>query len=519
MGRTRSVFAVQKFVTTAYILLLPSLSWGYAVNDGVLPTTTNVNVRSGAATSNSILYTVSPGDSGLIVSGPTVAGGYTWWYINWASHPTQNGWTADANLTLNSPAPVTVFTDYYNYDWHIRAWSNSAVSLSTSNYRVETGRVQNASLEVGISAAYARLYIETTAGFSTSGSLNGTLQSLHLSVQNVNVDGRELYVGLSNTSGTVIHYVPAWNYVPGGSLNQGTWYDLVIPIADLQATNMVVTGVVVEQEVPGTFRADEISFSTTYGSTYWNPSTITGVNATCNNITIAVGQSTQCAASVSGTGSYSSAVTWGASSGSMMSSGLYTAPSTVPNPATISVAATSYQDPTKTGFASITITNTSISQADSTPYAEGLGAGWSLAQRPNIYPNLYSADAYIGTYAMQTVIAATPWGRTQLLTQPNYKFNTSGNNYLAFAVNVGGYDTRNLYVGLFDASKNIIHYVMVSSYLPGQKFVSYQWQVVNIPLADLVAVGVDTYGIEIQSDDALTFSVDNLKFSAAGGCN
>jgi hypothetical protein len=57
------------------------------------------------------------------------------------------------------------------------------------------------------------------------------------------------------------------------------------------------------------------------------------------------------------------AVTWsvsgsgcsGASCGSIDGSGLYTAPATVPNPATVTVTATSQQDTTKSGNATVTV--------------------------------------------------------------------------------------------------------------------------------------------------------------------
>src|ERR1035437_7752689 len=58
--------------------------------------------------------------------------------------------------------------------------------------------------------------------------------------------------------------------------------------------------------------------------------TITSVNVTYNPTSVQTGSTSQCTATVSGTGSYSSAVTWSAISGKVSSSGLYTAPGTVP---------------------------------------------------------------------------------------------------------------------------------------------------------------------------------------------
>ncbi len=89
------------------------------------------------------------------------------------------------------------------------------------------------------------------------------------------------------------------------------------------------------------------------------PPTITSVSASCNPTSVAAGQTvvtSQCTASVVGTGSYSSAVTWSAKYGTITSAGVYTAPATVPASGMDTVTATSTEDPTKSGPANITIT-------------------------------------------------------------------------------------------------------------------------------------------------------------------
>ena len=73
--------------------------------------------------------------------------------------------------------------------------------------------------------------------------------------------------------------------------------------------------------------------------------------------TVTIGDSQQFTATV--TGSANVDVTWsisgGGANGSITPDGLYTAPFTVPNPAQISVIATSHADPTKSATATITI--------------------------------------------------------------------------------------------------------------------------------------------------------------------
>jgi phosphatidylinositol-3-phosphatase len=82
------------------------------------------------------------------------------------------------------------------------------------------------------------------------------------------------------------------------------------------------------------------------------PTTITSVVLTCSPATVNAGGTSQCTAAVQGTGSYSSAVTWSASGGTINSSGLLTAPSTA---GSITVTATSIQDTAQSGEATITV--------------------------------------------------------------------------------------------------------------------------------------------------------------------
>ena len=81
-------------------------------------------------------------------------------------------------------------------------------------------------------------------------------------------------------------------------------------------------------------------------------SSITSLAVTCNPSTIGENATSQCSAKVQGTGSFSSAVTWSSSAGTINTSGLFTAPATA---GTATVTATSTQDKTKSGTASVTV--------------------------------------------------------------------------------------------------------------------------------------------------------------------
>src|SRR5271166_4354113 len=84
--------------------------------------------------------------------------------------------------------------------------------------------------------------------------------------------------------------------------------------------------------------------------------TITLVGASCSPTSIMSLQTTQCTASVSGTGSFSSTVLWTASGGGTITAagGLFTA-TTVPFTTQVTITATSTQDSTKSGSTTITV--------------------------------------------------------------------------------------------------------------------------------------------------------------------
>ena len=103
------------------------------------------------------------------------------------------------------------------------------------------------------------------------------------------------------------------------------------------------------------------------------PPTITSVAASCVPSSVQTGQTSQCSATVTGTGNYSSAVTWSAGGvgggnstiGTISTAGLYTAPSVVPATNPIAVSATSTANATMTGSASVTVVAASLPQISS----------------------------------------------------------------------------------------------------------------------------------------------------------
>ena len=87
---------------------------------------------------------------------------------------------------------------------------------------------------------------------------------------------------------------------------------------------------------------------------------ISSVTVSCVSTSVQTGQTSQCSAKVNGTGSFSQSVNWSAASGTITSSGLYTAPASMPASGSDTIKATSTQNSTKYGTANISIATAAI---------------------------------------------------------------------------------------------------------------------------------------------------------------
>src|ERR1700732_4647821 len=87
---------------------------------------------------------------------------------------------------------------------------------------------------------------------------------------------------------------------------------------------------------------------------------VISVSVAPSGVNLVVGTTQQMTATVAQT--FNTAVTWsiagGSANGTISSTGLYTAPATVPAPAQVTITATSQKDPSKSGTATLTITTT-----------------------------------------------------------------------------------------------------------------------------------------------------------------
>lgn len=143
------------------------------------------------------------------------------------------------------------------------------------------------------------------------------------------------------------------------------------------------------------------------GGTSNNP-TITSVTASCTPTSVVEGGSSTCSAVVTGTGNYGSGVSWTASAGTITSAGAFTAPNTAE---TVTVTATSTEDPTKSGTASITVTAPTITSVAVTCSPASVVEGGSATCSANVkgagsYSSSVSWSASAGSITSAGVFTA-----------------------------------------------------------------------------------------------------------------
>jgi hypothetical protein len=146
---------------------------------------------------------------------------------------------------------------------------------------------------------------------------------------------------------------------------------------------------------------------------------VVSVSVTPTGVDVVVGTTQQMTATVLDT--FNTAVTWslaGGNSGTISSTGLYTAPATVPTPAQITVTAVSKKDPTKSGSATLTIT--------------------TAAGPPNITVAVSPATASVANFGTQQFLATvTGSANTAVTWQVNGA--TGGSQTIGFISSTGFY--------------------------------------------------------------------------------
>jgi hypothetical protein len=149
-------------------------------------------------------------------------------------------------------------------------------------------------------------------------------------------------------------------------------------------------------------------------------STVTSVAIACSPATVDVSGSVTCAATVSGTGSYSSVVSWTASAGTISSNGVLTAPAAA---GSVSVTATSTEDSAVAGSATVTvqaaaptITSVAVTCAPATVALGGTSQCTAAVKGTGSYSSAVNWTATAGKISASGVLTAPAAAGTVTVT-------------------------------------------------------------------------------------------------------
>lgn len=246
--------------------------------------------------------------------------------------------------------------------------------------------------------------------------------------------------------------------------------------------------------------------------------TITSISVSCNPTTVPQGQTSQCTATVHGTGSFDPTVTWAASLGTVASSGndtgTYTAPSN--SAGTDTVTATSTEDKTRSGSTGLKVV---LAPPSAAFQISGPGGGdiLSVAQDPSSPMTLYASTYPWGIYrssdggaSWQNFGSNVPSGvEAEFIDQTRVSAKT-GTVYVGFMAGTGAAG-RQVYKTA-DSGKSWTELSTLPS--PSSNLVS---QMVLDPLADGTIYVVDTMNALYKSEDGgSTWSTESLPATCAG---
>ena len=175
--------------------------------------------------------------------------------------------------------------------------------------------------------------------------------------------------------------------------NAGTTVTLTAPSNSSSSTFSSWTGCTTASTVTCTVGMNANAIVTANFTTSTGPS-ITSVTVTPNPATATIGTQVQFTATVAGTGSFSTGVTWSLagpsgsslSPGTLSTTGLYTTP--YPAPATVTITANSTEDSTKSGSVTVTLSPPAVASGPALTVDAG-------TQTHAISPNIYGMNAYL----------------------------------------------------------------------------------------------------------------------------
>ena len=244
---------------------------------------------------------------------------------------------------------------------------SSAVTWSVSP--TSMGSVSGSGVFTPASAGSATITATSTQDSTKSGSTpvavaNPTPTIISLSPTSVTAGTASQTLTINGTG-----FVSSSTVTYNGVAHTATFVSPTRLTISLSVSDQATAGtyaVVVTNPSPGGGASNSVSFTV-------NPApTITSVTASCSTVSVPTGQTSQCTATVTGTGNFNSTVNWAVNGisggnstiGTIGPTGLYTAPITVPTSFTENITATSVSDSTKAATVPVIVAGTiaSVSQ-------------------------------------------------------------------------------------------------------------------------------------------------------------
>ena len=269
---------------------------------------------------------------------------------------------------------------------------NSSVAWQATQGSISTAGVYTApaSVPTGTTATVTATSIQYATQTATA-TINLTAPASSITSVAVSCAAGTLTVGGTTTCTAAVQGTGSFSSAVTWSASAGTITASGNFTAPASGTSVTITA---------TSQQDTTKSSSTTITLTPAASTITSVAATCAASSLTVGGTTTCTAAVQGTGSFSSAVTWSASAGTITASGNFTAPA---SGTSVTITATSQQDITKYGAFSITLTASTTLQLSTptiTPARTTATISWTTSIPTNSGVDYGTTNSYGST---------TPW--------------------------------------------------------------------------------------------------------------
>ncbi|HEY1897584.1 MAG TPA: alkaline phosphatase family protein [Terracidiphilus sp.] len=257
--------------------------------------------------------------------------------------PTPSPSVSSVSVTCDPPTIAGGGTSQCNSTVQGTGTFNSSVTWSAS-----VGTISSTGLFIApTSAATATITATSTQNPAVSGKSAIAVQAAPVSsITSVSVTCSPSTVTTGQTSQCSATLQGTGSFRPSvtWSASVGTISQAGLFTAPAAAGPVIVTATSVQN--PAVSGEATITVQTTPGSS------VTSVSVTCSPSMVATAQTSQCSATVQGTGSFNTAVTWSASVGTISPSGLFTAPASA---GAAMVTATSVQNTSISGEVTITV--------------------------------------------------------------------------------------------------------------------------------------------------------------------